>query len=207
MVAALTTLGQVGVNIAPLLAGAGIIGVAVGFGSQKLVQDFITGIFLLLESAMQVGDNVTLAGVSGTVEHLSIRTIRLRAGDGSVFIIPFSSVTTVNNTNRGIGNAAVSVTVAAAEDTDRVGEILKQIAQEMRGEDAFKPVMRSDLQLWGVDRVSGGTVTLAGQIVCTDAGRWAVQREFNNRYKKRFQELGIALANPTHTVVLQRKNG
>jgi small conductance mechanosensitive channel len=88
VVAALTTLGEIGVNIAPLLAGAGIIGVAVGFGSQKLMQDFITGIFLLLECAMQVGDTVTLGDVSGKVEHLSVRTIRLRASEGSVHLIP-----------------------------------------------------------------------------------------------------------------------
>ncbi len=129
---ALTVLSQIGVNIAPLLAGAGIVGVAIGFGSQKLVQDVITGIFLLLENAMQVGDAVTLAGVSGNVETLSIRTIRLRAGDGSLHIIPFSSVTMVNNTNRGLGNAAVSVTVAIREDTDAVGEVLKTIVAEMR---------------------------------------------------------------------------
>jgi small-conductance mechanosensitive channel len=202
-VAGLTTLNQIGVNIGPLLAGAGIIGVAIGFGSQKLVQDFITGIFLLLESAMQVGDFVTLAGVSGTVEHLSIRTIRLRAGDGSVHLIPFSSVTTVNNTNRGVGNAAVSVSVSSSEDTDRVGDVLKQIALEMREDPAFKDQMRSDLQLWGVDKVDGAVVTLVGQIVCTDSGRWGVQREFNRRYKKRFQELGFELPNPTRTVLMR----
>ena len=91
--AGLMVLSEIGINIAPLLAGAGIIGVAIGFGSQKLVQDLITGIFLLLENAMQVGDWVTVSGLSGTVENLSVRTIRLRAGDGSVHIIPFSAVT------------------------------------------------------------------------------------------------------------------
>ncbi|MEI9985625.1 MAG: mechanosensitive ion channel domain-containing protein [Aliidongia sp.] len=103
----LTALSELGVNIGPLLAGASIFGVALGFGSQKLVQDFITGIFLLAENAMQVGDNVTAGGLSGTVEYLSIRTLRLRAGDGSVHLIPFSSVSTVTNSNRGLGNAAV----------------------------------------------------------------------------------------------------
>ena len=116
-VVALTALSELGVNIAPLLAGAGIIGIAIGFGSQKLVQDLITGLFLLLENAVQVGDAVTVSGLSGVVENLSIRTIRLRAGDGSVHIIPFSSVTSVTNTNRGIGNAAISVNVAYKEDT------------------------------------------------------------------------------------------
>jgi len=196
----LTTLSEIGVNIAPLLAGAGILGVAIGFGSQKLVQDFITGIFLLLENAMQVGDAVTVAGLSGSVENLSIRTMRLRAGDGSVHIIPFSSVTTVTNSNRGIGNAAVSVNVPVEEDTDHVSDVLADIARDMREERRFADMMRSDLQLWGVDKVDNGVVSIVGQIVCTDGGRWAVQREFNRRMNIRFKELGIKIATPRQTV-------
>jgi small-conductance mechanosensitive channel len=203
-VVVLTALSELGVNIAPLLAGAGIVGIAIGFGSQKLVQDLITGLFLLLENAVQVGDFVTVSGLSGVVENLSIRTIRLRASDGSVHIIPFSSVTSVTNTNRGIGNAAISVNVAYHEDTDRVGLILKEIAAEMRADPAFKAKIRSDLDLWGVDKLDAAMVTLAGQIECTDAGRWPVQREFYRRMKKRFQELGIEIARPAQsTVVLQ----
>ncbi len=197
----LTALSEIGVNIAPLLAGAGILGVAIGFGSQKLVQDFITGIFLLLENAMQVGDWVTAAGLSGSVEHLSIRTMRLRAGDGSVHIIPFSSVSTVTNVNRGIGNAAVSVNIPIEEDSDHVCEVLGEIASKMRGERRFSDMMRSDLQLWGVDKVDAGVVTIAGQIVCTDSGRWAVQREFNRRMMIRFKELDIRIATPVTTVL------
>jgi moderate conductance mechanosensitive channel len=193
IVIGLTALSEIGVNIAPLLAGASIIGVAIGFGSQKLVQDFITGIFLLLENAMQVGDTVTAAGLSGTVENLSIRTLRLRAGDGSVHLIPFSSVSTVTNSNRGLGNASVSVTISYDEDTDAVADILKGIALDMRNEDAFKTGMLSDLQFWGVDRVDGTTATLVGQVVCTDGGRWGVQREFNRRIKLAFQEKGIRM--------------
>ncbi len=196
----LTALSEVGVNIAPLLAGAGILGVAIGFGSQKLVQDFITGIFLLLENAMQVGDWVTVAGLSGSVENLSVRTMRLRAGDGSVHMIPFSSVSTVTNVNRGIGNAAVSVTVPLDEDTDRVSDVLAGVAAEMRDEARFAEMMRSDFQLWGVDKVEAGVVTIVGQIVCTDGGRWAVQREFNRRMTIRFKEQGLRIATPVQTV-------
>ncbi len=195
----LTALSEIGVNIAPLLAGAGIIGVAIGFGSQKLVQDFITGIFLLLENAMQVGDAVTVAGLSGSVENLSIRTMRLRAGDGSVHIIPFSSVSTVTNVNRGIGNAAVSVVVPIEEDSDHVSSVLADIVRGMRAEPSLTESMRSDFQLWGVDRVDAGNVTIVGQIVCTDTGRWAVQREFNRRMNIRFKELGIRIGTPVST--------
>jgi small-conductance mechanosensitive channel len=196
----LTALSEIGVNIAPLLAGAGILGVAIGFGSQKLVQDFITGIFLLLENAMQVGDWVTVAGLSGSVENLSIRTMRLRAGDGSVHIIPFSSVSTVTNVNRGIGNAAVSVNIPIEEDSDHVCDVLGAIAKGMRDERRYADMMRSDFQLWGVDKVDAGVVTIVGQIVCTDSGRWAVQREFNRRMMIRFKDLGIKIATPVTTV-------
>ena len=202
IVAGLMILGEVGINIGPLLAGAGIIGVAIGFGSQKLVQDLITGIFLLLENAMQVGDFVTVAGLSGVVEALSVRTIRLRAGDGSVHIIPFSSVTSVTNLNRGLGNASVVVSVAYDQDTDRVADELKAIVAGMRTDPDLSAKMLSDFQLWGVDKVDGAQVTIAGQVVCTDSGRWAVQREFNRRMKRRFQELGIRIFNPVQTITL-----
>ena len=200
--AGLTVLSEIGINIAPLLAGAGILGVAIGFGSQKLVQDLITGIFLLLENAMQVGDWVTVSGLSGAVENLSVRTIRLRAADGSVHIIPFSAVTTVTNVNRGLGNASVSVTVDYEEDTDRVAAILAEIVAGLHAEPDFAGKMLSDLQLWGVDKVDGAGVTIAGQVVCTDSGRWSVQREFNRRMKIRFQELGIRLYNPMRSVAV-----
>jgi len=200
--AGLTVLSEIGINIAPLLAGAGIIGVAIGFGSQKLVQDLINGIFLLLENAMQVGDQVTVSGLSGTVEALSVRTIRLRASDGSVHVIPFSAVTSVTNVNRGIGNASLSVVVDYTEDTDHVAEALTEIVAGMRSEPAFAGKMLSDLQLWGVDKIDGAGATIVGQVVCTDSGRWSVQRELNRRIKMRFQELGIRLFNPMRTIAV-----
>jgi small-conductance mechanosensitive channel len=195
-VVGLTALSQIGVNIAPLLAGAGIAGIAIGFGAQHLVQDVITGIFVLFENAIQIGDGVTVAGLSGSVEQLSVRTLRLRASDGSVHIIPFSSVTSITNSNRGLGNAAIVVTVAFHEDTDRVMEVLTEIAAGMRVEEAFQSLIRGDLQIFGVDQVRPWGVTITGQIVCTDSGRWPVQREFNRRMKKRFEELQIVLGGP-----------
>ena len=202
-VVALTALSEIGVNVAPLLAGAGIVGIAIGFGSQKLVQDVITGLFLLLENVVQVGDMVTVSGLSGTVENLSIRTIRLRAGDGAVHIVPFSAVTSVTNASRGAGNAAVSVNVSYKEDTDRVGQILKDIVTEMRGEPDYRHLIRGELELWGVDKVDGSMASMVGQIRCTADGRWPVQREFNRRMKRRFQDCGIAIANSSQTILIQ----
>lgn len=195
-VVGLTALSEIGVNIAPLLAGAGIAGIAIGFGSQHLVQDVITGVFVLFENAIQIGDNVTAAGLSGAVEQLSVRTIRLRAADGAVHIIPFSSVTTITNTNRGIGNAAVSVTVAYDADVDQVMAVLAEIGAELREDETFKPRILGDLQIFGVDQVRPWGATITGQIMCSDSGRWPVQREFNRRMKQRFAAEQIALSAP-----------
>ena len=191
IVSVLMILSEVGVNIAPLLAGAGILGVAIGFGSQKLVQDLITGIFLLLENALQVGDWVNIAGVSGRVEGLSVRTVRLRASDGAVHIVPFSSVGSVTNHTRGIGNADIRATVEFDVDTDKVSEIMRSIVAEMRTEPDFAAKITQDFQPFGVDRIDAGGVTVIGQVACTDSGRWSVQREINRRIKRRFQDVGI----------------
>ncbi len=207
LIVVLTGLSELGVNIGPLLAGASIFGVALGFGSQKLVQDFITGMFLLMENAMQVGDWVTLAGVSGTVEYLSIRTVRLRGGDGSLYTVPFSSVSTVNNTNRGLGNAAVKVSITYGEDVERASATLKEIGAALREDPQFKDGILSDFAFWGVDSVDGASITLTGQIQCRDSGRWGVQREFNRRVAQLFQERGIAIANPQRTVLIRGGNG
>jgi len=202
-IVALTALSEIGVNVAPLLAGAGIVGIAIGFGSQKLVQDLITGLFLLLENVVQVGDLVTVSGLTGTVEDVSIRTIRLRAGDGAVHIVPFSAVTSVTNASRGVGNASVNVSVAFKEDIDRVSALLQDIVVGMRQDPQYQFLIRGDLELWGVDKVDGSTVTLVGQIRCTNSGRWPVQREFNRRLKQRFQEEGIEIASNSQMLVLQ----
>jgi small-conductance mechanosensitive channel len=192
-VVGLTALSEIGINVGPLLAGAGIVGVAVGFGSQRLVQDVITGMFALFENALQVGESVTVAGLSGTVEDLSIRAIWLRGDDGSVHIVPFSAVTSITNSSRGLANAEISVTVAAKEDTDRVAAVLRDIAAEMHSDADLGLLILGDLEVW-VDAVKAASATLAGKIACTPGGRAAVEHEFNRRLQKRFQELGIELA-------------
>jgi moderate conductance mechanosensitive channel len=146
---------------------------------------------------------VTVSGLSGTVENVSIRTIRLRAGDGSVHIVPFSAVTTLTNSSRGAGNAAVSVNVSYKEDTDRAGQILQDIVAEMRREPEYRLAILGDLELWGVDKVDGSMASIVGQIRCTDSGRWPVQREFNRRMKRRFQERRIEIASAGQTILMQ----
>jgi len=187
LVAGLICLSKIGVNAAPLLAGAGVLGIAVGFGSQKLVQDIITGLFLLLEDAMQVGDVVSLASMTGTVERLSIRTIRLRGGDGSINIIPFSAVTTVTNMTRDFGYAQISIQVSYEEDLPRVYAVLTDIARTMRKEPAWGAMIRDDLQIFGLDQFGASALVITGQIRTGPGQHWAVRREFYARVKQRFE--------------------
>ena len=204
LVAGLMVLSEIGVNIAPLLAGAGIVGVAIGFGSQKLVQDLITGIFLLLENAMQVGDVVNVGGQGGVVESLSVRTIRLRSEDGSVHVIPFSSVTNVTNMTRDYSRAVINAGVAYKEDYDHVVEVLRALAKEMRADDAWKNIILDDLEVWGLDQFGDSAVVIKCRIMCTPFGRWSVMREFNRRMKKRFDELGIEIPFPYRKLVIDQ---
>jgi small-conductance mechanosensitive channel len=191
LVAGLIVLSEIGVNIAPLLAGAGVIGLAIGFGSQKLVQDIITGLFLLLENAMQVGDVVSLGGMSGTVENLSIRTIRLRALDGSVHIVPFSAVTTVTNMTRDFGYAVVDVSVGLNEEPDHVAGVLREIAAGLRTEKEWRGVILADLDVMGVEKFTDLAWVMRIRIKTLPSSRWAVGRELNRRIKYRFDALAI----------------
>jgi small-conductance mechanosensitive channel len=192
VVAGLMVLSEIGVNIAPLLAGAGIVGVAIGFGSQKLVQDVITGVFLLLENTMQVGDVVKVGDQSGVVESLSVRTIRLRTEDGSVVVMPFSAVTTVVNMTRDYSRAVIAVNVAQGEDVDRVVEAMREIVRQMREEDAWNSLILDDLEVMGLERFTDTALQIKCRIMCTPFGRWSVSREFNRRLQMRFQVVAIA---------------
>lgn len=200
VVVALTILSEIGVNTGPLLAGASIFGVALGFGSQKLVQDFINGIFLLLENALTVGDSVSLNGVGGTVEHLSLRTVHVRGSDGSMNIFPFSSLGQITNFNRDYARAAIAASVGYDVDTDDVVKALKDIASDMRSDPDFSILITDDIQIWGVDSLGDSSVTVRGVLPTTTGGRWPVQREFNRRMKKCFDERGITIPFPTRTL-------
>jgi small-conductance mechanosensitive channel len=199
----LIILSEIGVNVAPLLAGAGVVGLAIGFGSQTLVRDIITGVFLLAEDAVSVGDVVSLGGLSGVVEQLSIRSIKLRALDGSVHIIPFSAVTTVTNMTRDFSQAVMDVSVAYNEDTDRVTEVLRDLGAEMRDDPRWGAVIRDELEIMGVNALGDSGVVIRARFKTEPMQRWNVQREFFRRMKKRFDELGIEIPFPHRKLIMQ----
>ncbi|EHM03112.1 transporter, small conductance mechanosensitive ion channel MscS family protein [Acetobacteraceae bacterium AT-5844] len=200
---ALNLMTQIGVNVAPLLAGAGVIGLALGFGSQKLVQDVITGVFLLLEDAMAVGDVVTLGTKSGVVEQLSIRSIKLRDLDGSLHIIPFSAVNGVTNMTRDFSFALFDIQVTYKENTDRVVEVLSALCTEMRAEPKWSSAIRDEMEVMGVERLSPDGPVVRVRIKTEPIQRWNVRREMHRRIKQRFEELGIEIPAPRQRLTFE----
>jgi small conductance mechanosensitive channel len=200
VIVALIVLSELGVHIGPLLAGAGIIGLAVGFGAQKLVQDIITGVFILLEDAVAVGDVVQVAGIGGLVEDMSIRSIRLRDLSGNVHTIPFSSVDTVTNMTKGYSYYLIDIGVAYREDTDQVAAVCRTIVEDMRSEPEFGQEILEPLDVLGVDQFADSAVIIKARIKTRPIKQWSVGREFNRRMKKRFDELGIEIPFPHRTL-------
>lgn len=197
---ALIVLSEIGVNIAPLLAGAGVVGVAVGFGSQKLVQDVITGAFILFEDTIAVGDYVKIGSFAGTVEGLTIRTLRLRDASGQLHTLPFSAVSSVSNLSREFGCHVFEIGVGYREDIDSVVEVMKAVGEELRAEPAFSASILEPIELYGIERFDNSAVVISGRIKTVPGAQWAAGREYRRRIKIRFDALGIEIPFP-HTTL------
>jgi len=190
IIAAMLTLSQLGVDIAPLVAGAGVVGLAVGFGSQKLVQDIITGAFIQFENAMNEGDVVTVAGLTGAVDRLTIRSVGIRDADGVYHIIPFSSVTSVSNAMRGFAFATASVNVAYATDLEEAKSAMREAFDRLM--DGPKgAVILEPLDIWGVVSFSAAGVVMKARIKTLPGEQWGIGRLYNELVKNVFDERGI----------------
>jgi moderate conductance mechanosensitive channel len=183
---------ETGIDIAPVLATAGIGGLAIGFGAQTLVKDVISGFFLLVEEQVRIGDVVEVAGKRGLVEGLTLRAIRLRDLSGDVHIIPNGSITVVTNMTRDYSRYLVETQVARREDPDRVFEALRGIGAQMQKDSEFAADILQPIEILGVDAVGAATITVKARLTTRAMKQWRVGREFNRRMTKRFDELGIA---------------
>jgi moderate conductance mechanosensitive channel len=200
IVSTLMVLSELGVNIAPLLAGAGVIGLAVGFGAQRLVQDVITGVFILFQDLMAVGDVVKLGDTAGLVESLSIRTVRLRDLSGTVHTIPFSAITTVSNLTEDFSFYVFDVGIAYREDVDAVIDLLRQIGSELREDKQIGPLLLDNIEIFGVDAFGDSAVVIKGRLKTLPIKQWTVGRAFNRLLKIRFDEAGIEIPFPHRTL-------
>ena len=198
---ALIVLSAIGVNIAPLLAGAGIVGIAIGFGAQALVKDIITGLFILIEDPLAVGDVVDVGnGHAGVVEGISIRCLKLRDAAGTVHTVPFSDVAAVKNLTRDFAFYVVDVAVAYREDTDRVVAVLTSVAEALQADPAFGSFMLAPLEVIGLDRFEQSAVVIQVRLKTLPSRQWSVGREFNRRFKKAFEAAEIEIPFPHRMV-------
>jgi small-conductance mechanosensitive channel len=202
--AILTMLSAVGVNIAPLLAGAGVVGVAIGFGSQSLVKDFLTGLFIVVENTVAVGDVVTIGAFGGVVEALSIRTIRLRDVDGSLHILPFSEVSKITNMTKGYAYALVDVGVAYDTDIERAMQVLRDIGAKLQEDPIFKRVILEPIEVMGIETMGDFSITLRSRIRTRPGKQWDVKRLLLLNVIKRFAAEGIEIPFPTAVHLTKR---
>jgi len=195
-----TALSHLGVEAAPLLAGAGVVGLAIGFGSQALVKDLITGLFILLGDTIRVGDVVDIGGKAGVVETMSMRTINLRSYDGSVHTIPYGSVDVVTNLTKEFSFAVLDVGIAYRENTDEVIRVLREIDDRMRKEWPYRRLILEPLDIAGVEQLADSAVVIRMRSKTRPGEQWGIKREFLRRIKLRFDELGIEIPFPHQTV-------
>jgi len=191
------------INLTPLLASAGVVGVGIGLGAQSIFKDMLNGIFILVEDQYNVGEVVRVAGLAGTVEDLTLRLTRLRDGDGTLHIIPNSQIATVSNLSRDFAIASLSVSVDAIADPDRVMEVLRGIAAEVRNDVAFKDVIIANPDILGVDKINGREVIYPVNLRVRANQRDGVLRELRRRVIKTFEREGIPLGNDASLLILQ----
>ncbi|MCX5645199.1 MAG: mechanosensitive ion channel family protein [Phycisphaerae bacterium] len=202
ILAALMILAELGIPIGPVLAAAGVVGLAVGFGAQHLVQDVISGFFILLDDQIRVGDVVQVADKGGLVERLSLRMVVLRDLSGNVHYVRNGKIDIVTNMTKDYSRYVFDIGVAYREDVDEVIEVIKQVDKELRNDPAFGPDILEPIEILGLDQFGESAVMIKARTKTKPIKQWNVAREFNRRLKKRFDEKNIEIPFPHVTLYL-----
>lgn len=200
VVAGMLVLGELGISIAPILGAAGVVGVAVGFGAQSLVKDFFSGLFLLLENQMRHGDVVTVAGISGVVEDMTLRYARLRDYDGNVHFIPNGTITTVTNKTSGFAYAVIDVGIAYREDIDGALTVMRTVGRDMCLDATWQHRILEEIEVVGVENWADSAVTLRCRFKVAPIEQWNVRREYLRRLKYAFDSENIEIPYPHLTL-------
>ncbi len=200
----LTVLQELGVNIMPILTGAGILGLAVGFGAQTLVKDIISGFFFILENQVRVGDVAQINGTGGLVEAINLRTIVLRDQGGIVHIFPCGSVTTLSNLSKDYSYALLDIGVAYKHDTDDVVAVLQATANDLQATAEFGSLMLEPIEIVGVEAFGDSSVTIRIRMKTLPLKQWTITREYRRRIKKAFDAAGIEIPFPQRDVHVHR---
>jgi small conductance mechanosensitive channel len=205
LVAGMLVLGELGISVAPILATAGVAGVAIGFGAQSLIKDYFNGFFLLLDDQVRVGDVIEVAGKGGLVEEVTLRHVRLRDMDGHVHFVPNGEIKLVTNRTRGFATPVVDVGVAYRENTDEVLRIMREVAREMRADRGWADLIADDLEVVGVERWADSAVILRVRFkVVPPIQQWNVKREYLRRLKLAFDRADVEIPFPHLTVYAGR---
>jgi small-conductance mechanosensitive channel len=206
-VAGMLVFSELGISITPILATAGVVGVAVGFGAQSLVKDYFSGLFLLLEDQIRNGDVIEAGGKAGLVEEVTLRYVRLRSYDGNVHFIPNGHITTVTNMTREYSFAVVDIGVAYREDIEEVFSVIREVAADIRQHEEFKDMILEDVDLAGVDNWGDSSIAIRMRIKVAPIQQWTVKREFLRRLKQAFDERGIEIPYPHLTIYAGQPKG
>jgi len=197
IVAGTLILGELGISIAPILATAGVAGVAIGFGAQSLIKDYFNGFFLLFDDQLREGDVVEVAGKSGLVEEVTLRYVRLRDFDGHVHFVPNGEIKVVSNRTRGFAQAAIEVGIGYGVDIDQALGVMREVGAALRADEKWKSKLADDIEIMGVERWADSAVILRARLKVVPAiEQWNVKREFLKRLKKAFDERGIEIPFP-----------
>jgi small conductance mechanosensitive channel len=207
LIAGLQILDAFGVNLAPLLASAGVAGVAIGLAAQNIVRDMLNGMLILVEDQFSVGDTVRLAGMTGTVEAMTLRKTTVRDGDGTLYIIPNSQITAVANLSVGYSVATVNVSVDFSANPDKVTELLKGIAMELRNSAEFKDVFVDDPQILGVDAIKGSELIFPVVFKTLATQQYAPVREFRRRVRLALEKQALLPGDPNRIFRLNEDSG
>jgi small conductance mechanosensitive channel len=201
----LMILGELGIQLGPLLATAGIGALAIGFGAQSLVKDVISGFFIILENQYRIGDAIEAAGVSGLVESVSLRRTVLRDLEGKVHTIPNGEIKIVSNLSKEWARSVLDVGISYREDVDHVIDLLEQIGRELAAEEPWKSAILEPLQIFGVERFEDSQLVIRMVVKTVPLKQWEVGRELRKRIKNRFDEKGIQIPFPHRVLIWGEK--
>jgi small conductance mechanosensitive channel len=196
IVAAMMALSQIGVEIGPLIAGAGIVGLAVGFGAQTLVKDFLTGIFMIVEDTVSVGDVVRIGDSGGVVEDMSLRTIKLRDFDGTLHVFPYSEAQVIHNMTKHFSFYVFNLSISYSSDIGKALDIMRSVGEDLRKDPEFAPMIMEPIEVVGVDQLGDSGVVLKARIKTRPIKQWSVGREYLKRIKLAFDAGGIEIPFP-----------
>jgi len=200
VVTALIILRELGLDITPVLASAGVIGLAVGFGAQNLVRDVISGFFFILENQVRVGDVAVINGTGGLVEAINFRTIVLRDLSGTVHVFPNGTITTLANLTHEWSAYVFDIGIAYKEDVDKVIALMHEVGKALRDDEKFGPLMVGDIEVFGVDNFADSAVMIKGRLRTKPIKQWDVGREFLRRIKQAFDREGIEIPFPHRSI-------